>query len=102
MTIAELLVQTTATLMAAVKPEWSTFEGPGGCYRTYNAPRPIHSAAEAHAKARAIVAAVYGEPCVDGLDGFTSADGQPFELHGTGGEACIVCGWPRSSHGVKP
>jgi len=87
-TVAELLVQTTATLMAG--------------YESAETTPTERDIGLALGNSRRIVAAVYGEPCVDGLDGFTAADDLPFELHGTGGEACIVCGWPRSQHTVKP
>lgn len=86
MTIAELLVQTTATLGAAAigQPDPAAVFG------------PLSSLERAQGEARAIVAAIYGEPC----SGFLAASGQSF-MRGSDGEAC-ACGWPRSQHEAKP
>lgn len=81
-TIAELLVQTTATLFASGP-------APDGSVWTRE---------QAAEQARAIVAAIYGEPC-DDPDVCPKDDGR--EPHNkTGGDTCINCGWPRSQHGA--
>lgn len=104
MTIAELLVTTTATLYSRqlvepLRPDYNFTQ----CHEHYAR------------QARAIVAAIYGEPCGEmmlrqtrvrphgawDMSTFSdtvlgpSATGHP-------ADECAVCKWPRSCHGAKP
>ena len=74
MTIAELLVQATATLTTA-----STPDGLVWCKRS-----------ECLAEARAIVVAIYGKPC--------DRRGDVGVAWATAGQTCAACGWPASMH----
>lgn len=91
MTIAELLVQTTAVLMngdaAACEPD---SEGVTA-FKTL----------VWFAKAREIVVMVYGEPCDEFEWDPTKEPLCDKGLNDTPGATC-GCGWPRSQHGAKP
>ncbi len=81
MSVAELLVQVTATLSTVIVPTEFAF-GNGRKGET------LYSRDEALAEARAIVAAIYGEPC-----------SRPYPVRQTGNSTAeCFCGWPLSMH----
>lgn len=91
MTIAELLVQTTATLYAV---ETIQSDGDGNPFS-----RPVYgSARSALADAKTIVAEIYGEPCVNH---FSIGYGNEHDRRASG-DPCVTCAWPRSQHTAQP
>lgn len=102
MTVAELLVQTEATLFSAFENRALVSAQAEliahGRFSTTQLERSRGSARVCASKdARRIVAAIYGEPCdrMIRTAGEVMANNHP-------ANQCANCLWPRSSHGAKP